>query len=407
MALTTIQKDKLQDIADAIRQKKSSLNTMTPGEMPAEILSIPTTTPSQTKSVSYSSNDTYTVYPDPGYFLSSVETTVAVPAPVVDTVSASYMANGNYEITPSSGHLMDRALVTVNVPGSSPSQTKSASYAANGTYVLTPDSGYLMDQANITVSVPEPLTQRKEEIIRDVDTWHTITPDSGYLLNQVKVLAQPQTQVGYFNVVRNGVFNVEPDEGKLFTNVLVEATVPQINTQTKSATYTTSGNYTITPDTGYALSQANVKVAVPAPVTQAKTETYTINGTYTISPDSGYDYLTGATVTVSVPTTGTSNFAKHRFQTSSGGSATWQMAAMSVGESIIQDLVFYYPTMQVSVTYKAKLPAGGTYELYTWGSSNIQTLSGGTEFESHSWSYNSSKSGDIGAATTWVVTRLT
>ena len=72
----------ITSIANAIRTKGgTSASLVYPTGFVTAIQNLPSggSTPTQTKSVSYSSNNTYTVTPDTGYALSQVNVTVAVP----------------------------------------------------------------------------------------------------------------------------------------------------------------------------------------------------------------------------------------------------------------------------------------------------------------------------------------
>ena len=70
----------LTSVANAIRIKGgTSASLVYPTGFVTAIQNLPSATPTQTKSVSYTSNNTYSVTPDTGYALSQVNVTVAVP----------------------------------------------------------------------------------------------------------------------------------------------------------------------------------------------------------------------------------------------------------------------------------------------------------------------------------------
>ena len=97
------------NIADAIRAKTGSSETMTPAEMPTEIANIPSETTLIEKTIT--TNGTYNAEDDEADGYSSVE--IAVPAPVLEDLTIT--ANGEY--TAPSGKAYGK--VTANVPAPS------------------------------------------------------------------------------------------------------------------------------------------------------------------------------------------------------------------------------------------------------------------------------------------------
>ena len=98
--------------------------------------------------------------------------------PPTQTKSVSYTANGSYSVLPDAGKVLDRVNVNVNV--SAAQQSKTANYTANGTYYVTPDAGYLMNQVVVNINVPNP------------DVGRVITPVEGTLSNQAGTVIRYQ-----------------------------------------------------------------------------------------------------------------------------------------------------------------------------------------------------------------------
>ena len=112
MAKVLITEDYLSDIADAIREKKSSQDTYTPAEMADAIESIQTgITPTGTKSVTITSNGTTT---EDVTNYASAEITVNVPSSSPTLTTKTITENGTYAA--SSDNADGYSSVTVNVP---------------------------------------------------------------------------------------------------------------------------------------------------------------------------------------------------------------------------------------------------------------------------------------------------
>ena len=77
---------------------------------------------------------------------------VTVPSTPTQTKSVNYSSNGDYTVTPDSGYNLSEVNINVSVP-STPTQTKSVSYSSNGNYTVTPDTGYNLSQVNVKVNI--------------------------------------------------------------------------------------------------------------------------------------------------------------------------------------------------------------------------------------------------------------
>ncbi len=107
----------------------------------------------QSKSLSVTSNNTYTLTPDTGYTgLSSAEITVNVE-PSLQSKSTTITSNGTTTVTPDTGYYgLSSNEITVNVEPTL--QSKSTSITTNGTTTVTPDTGYDgLSSVNITTDV--------------------------------------------------------------------------------------------------------------------------------------------------------------------------------------------------------------------------------------------------------------
>jgi hypothetical protein len=153
----------LSDVADSIRRKKKTENTITPANFDAEIDSIPTgTAKTQTKSINIIENGTSTVLPDENYdALDEVDITVNVPipAPNLQNKNVNIVENGNTEVEAEDGYDgLNKVNINVNVPSEEPNlQSKDITIIANGTTKVEPDANYDgLSDVDITVNVPQP-----------------------------------------------------------------------------------------------------------------------------------------------------------------------------------------------------------------------------------------------------------
>lgn len=139
MAKVLITEGYLSDIADAIREKKSSEDTYTPAEMADAIESIQTgITPTGTKSVSITSNGTTT---EDVTNYASVEIAVNVPSSSPTLVTKNITENGTYNA--SSDNADGYSSVTVNVQG-------SGGYTADDWADRTKPSGVVTVPSDVT-----------------------------------------------------------------------------------------------------------------------------------------------------------------------------------------------------------------------------------------------------------------
>ena len=215
-----------------------------------------------------SSNELDIVQVNNNRSISNVGTfTVDVPSVPTQTKSVTYTSNDSYTISPDPGYNLSQVSVDVNVP-SVPTQAKSVSYNAPGNYTVSPDNGYNLSQVNIEVNLP---TMSDTPLELQTNGLYDIVYNSTRRRIQIVTHSNNNT-----NVI--GKFSVG---------------VPVVPTQTKSVTYNNNGSYTVSPDSGYDLSQVNVDVDVSAPSMNLQSKSVTVVGTGSTSvvADSGYSGL--------------------------------------------------------------------------------------------------------------------
>lgn len=151
MARTNTLANFLTDVANAIRTKKGTQETISASTFDTEILNLPSGT-YQTKNITVSANGSQTITPDQGYdAIDEITITTQVPQKQLQSKSYNFTTNQTIELTPDTGYDgFDVVTLTINVP-SSQINNQDKTITQNGQY--TADSGYT-GLGTVTVNVP-------------------------------------------------------------------------------------------------------------------------------------------------------------------------------------------------------------------------------------------------------------
>lgn len=151
MARTNTLANFLTDVANAIRTKKGTQETISASAFDTEILNLPSGT-YQTKNITISANGSQTITPDQGYdAIDEITITTQVPQKQLQTKSYNFTTNQTIELTPDTGYDgFDIVTLTINVP-SSQINNQDKTITQNGQY--TADTGYT-GLGTVIVNVP-------------------------------------------------------------------------------------------------------------------------------------------------------------------------------------------------------------------------------------------------------------
>lgn len=119
MARTNTLANFLTDVANAIRTKKGTQETISASTFDTEILNLPGGT-YQTKTLTISANGSQTITPDQGYdAIDEITITTQVPQKQLQSKSYNFTTNQTIELTPDTGYDgFDVVTLTINVPQS-------------------------------------------------------------------------------------------------------------------------------------------------------------------------------------------------------------------------------------------------------------------------------------------------
>lgn len=119
MARTNTLANFLTDVANAIRTKKGTQETISASTFDTEILNLPSGT-YQTKTLTISANGSQTITPDQGYdAIDEITITTQVPQKQLQSKSYNFTTNQTIELTPDTGYDgFDIVTLTINVPQS-------------------------------------------------------------------------------------------------------------------------------------------------------------------------------------------------------------------------------------------------------------------------------------------------
>ena len=117
MARTNKLSDFLTDVADAIRSKKGSQDTISASQFDTEILGLPSGT-YQTKTLTINANGSQTVTPDQGYdAIDEITITTQVPQKQLQSKTYNFTTNQTIELLPDTGYDgFDVVTLTINIP---------------------------------------------------------------------------------------------------------------------------------------------------------------------------------------------------------------------------------------------------------------------------------------------------
>jgi hypothetical protein len=248
-----------------------------------------TITPSGSRSVTYGANQTYSITPNTGYYISDV---------VVDNASvgavASYTFNNvtaNHTVSATFAIYTYSLTSTAGAGGSiSPSGSLTANYGTSQTYTITPNNGYNISDVQVDNVSVGPVASYT---FTNISATHTISASFG--LHTYTLTVTPGTggsilPSGPVSVTYGGnqTFSISPSTGYRISDVIVDNTsigaVSSYSFTNVSANHNISATFvlltyslTATAGSGGAVSPSGTVV-----------NNYGSNRTFTFTPSAGY-----------------------------------------------------------------------------------------------------------------------
>lgn len=220
---------------------------------------------------------------------------VDAPGDMYDSLSVSIGENGSYEYTPDD-RPWNSVMISVDVSGTGKEEESLVeTITSNGSYHFDPSAGKVFSSADIEVSVPSDAKPETicDQIIEENGSYH-YTPTVGEVYRDVHITANVHPSVSLSETyTSNGSYNISGE----FDGGVITVAVPSPRISSLIATSVTENGVV---RFGSAEGEAWNYVEIPIDVhpDQQLIETIASNGVRNFTGE-----WSGATITVSVPTT--------------------------------------------------------------------------------------------------------